>query len=128
MTQQETHEPDEPINWPHGHVGVDSPAADSDKAKRLRLEEVAVTITDDDADECMMITLGGHDHYLHSTTTRELSNMLLPYALADRPVSVTIHGVNHELNGKASRSLSDNLHRRLDEWNRDHGLPWLPRV
>lgn len=87
-----------------------------------------MTITDADADECMMITLGGHDHYLHSTTTRELSDMLIPFALTDRAAAVTIHGVTHVLNSKASRSLSIRPQQRLEEWNRDHGLPWLPSV
>jgi hypothetical protein len=128
MTQRETHEPDEPINWPHGHVGVSTPSPDADKSERVWLQDVAVTITDADEDECMMITLGDHDHYLHSTTTRELSEMLIPFAFTDRTAAVTIHGVTHHLNSKASRSLSILLQQRLEEWNREHGLPWLPRV
>jgi hypothetical protein len=53
----ETHEPQIPRNWPHGHVGVE--------------------LTGDDQGECIEITVHGVKHYLHSTTARELSNMLL---------------------------------------------------
>lgn len=53
---QETHEPAVPRNWPEGHV--------------------AVTLTGDDQDECIEVTVHGVRHYLHSTTARELSNML----------------------------------------------------
>ena len=52
----ETHEPTTPQNWPHGHVGV--------------------SITDPEADECIAVTVHGVKHYLHSTTARELTNML----------------------------------------------------
>ena len=52
----ETHEPLLPINWPDGHVGV------------------AITAPDDD--ECIEVTIHGVRHYLHSTTARELANML----------------------------------------------------
>lgn len=128
MTQLETHEPDEPINWPHGHVGVSTPSAEEAKSQRLRLQDVDVTITDPDADECMMVTLGGHDHYPHTTTTRELSDMLVPFGSSERAAAVTIYGVTHVLNSKASRSLSLRLQQRIDEWNPDRGLPWLPNV
>ncbi len=53
----ETHEPEVPQNWPYGHVGVQ--------------------LTDDDEDECIEVTIHGVKHYLHSTTARELSNMLV---------------------------------------------------
>lgn len=53
----ETHEPHTPRNWPHGHVGVE--------------------LTGDDQGECIEVTVHGVKHYLHSTTARELSNMLL---------------------------------------------------
>ena len=56
MHTNETHEPDVPQNWPHGHVGVE--------------------LTDDDQDECIAVTVHGVTHFLHSTTARELSNML----------------------------------------------------
>ncbi|MFJ6003949.1 hypothetical protein [Arthrobacter sp. NPDC092385] len=52
----ETHEPDVPQNWPHGHVGV--------------------TLTDDDQDECIEVTIHGVRHYLHSSTAQKLSTML----------------------------------------------------
>lgn len=53
----ETHEPSVPRNWPDGHVGV--------------------AITDPDDDECIAVTVHGVQHYLHATTARELSNMLI---------------------------------------------------
>lgn len=53
---RETHEPDQPIDWPHGHVGVD--------------------LTPDDVGECVLVTIHGVQHYLHSTTARELNTML----------------------------------------------------
>ncbi|MFB2554903.1 hypothetical protein [Herbiconiux liangxiaofengii] len=51
-----THEPMIPTNWPYGHVGV--------------------AITDPSDDECIEVTIHGVRHYLHSSTARELSNML----------------------------------------------------
>lgn len=53
----ETHEPAIPQNWPDGHVHVD--------------------LTDDSQHECLQITIHGVDHYLHASTARELSTMLL---------------------------------------------------
>jgi hypothetical protein len=53
---RETHEPTVPENWPDGHV--------------------AVTLTGDDVGECIEVTIHGVKHYLHSTTARELTNML----------------------------------------------------
>jgi hypothetical protein len=53
----ETFEPEIPQNWPEGHVGV--------------------ALTDNDVDECIAVTIHGTRHYLHSSTARELSNMLL---------------------------------------------------
>jgi hypothetical protein len=55
--KSETREPKQPRNWPYGHVAVD--------------------LTGSDSEECFLVTVHGVDHYLHSTTTRELSNMLL---------------------------------------------------
>lgn len=52
-----THEPAVPQNWPEGHVSV--------------------ALTDADQDECLEITIHGVKHYLHSTTARELNNMLI---------------------------------------------------
>lgn len=54
---RETHEPAVPINWTEGHVSVD--------------------LTADEVDECIEVSIHGVRHYLHSTTARELSNMLL---------------------------------------------------
>jgi hypothetical protein len=48
----ETHEPPVPVNWPQGHVSAE--------------------ITDDDDDECIVVTVHGVRHYLHATTAREL--------------------------------------------------------
>lgn len=124
MTTKETHEPDIPINWPLGHVAVDTEPNGADSSVRLRLNEVGVTITDLDDDECMMIRLGDYSHYLHSTTTRALSNMIRAHG--DRAAAITIHGVSHTLNRMAVRALSQQLQTRLDEWNRGPiglGLP-----
>lgn len=52
-----THEPAIPLNWPDGHV--------------------AVVMTGEEQLECIEVTIHGVKHYLHSTTARELSNMLL---------------------------------------------------
>jgi hypothetical protein len=54
---KETHEPPVPQNWPDG--------------------QVAVTLTGDDEAECIEVTIHGVRHFLHSTTARELSNMLV---------------------------------------------------
>lgn len=124
MTTQETHEPDIPINWPHGHVAVTDEPDGADARDRLRLRDVEVTITDPDDDECMMIRLGGHQHYLHSTTTRALSNMV--NAHGERAAAVTVHGITHTLNATAARSLGQLLQKRLSEWNavaRKSGVP-----
>ena len=51
-----THEPEVPNNWPDGHVGV--------------------ALTGNDQGECIEVTIHGVRHYLHSTTARELGNML----------------------------------------------------
>lgn len=49
----ETHEPESPLpGWPRSHV-------DSE-------------LTDWDTDECVVVTIHGVQHYLHSTTAREL--------------------------------------------------------
>ncbi len=53
----ETHEPRIPQNWPEGHVSV--------------------ALTEDEWDECIEVTIHGVRHFLHSTTARQLSNMLL---------------------------------------------------
>ncbi len=51
-----THEPSELRNWPDGHVRV--------------------ALTGDELGECIEVTIHGVRHYLHSSTARELSNML----------------------------------------------------
>jgi hypothetical protein len=53
---RETHEPETPQNWPEGHVSV--------------------ALTRDEIGECIEVTIHGVKHYLHSTTARELANML----------------------------------------------------
>ena len=119
----ETHEPDEPVDWPHGSVAESAAPAGSAANNRLRLADVSVTITDPDDDECILIRLGDHQHYLHSSTTREFSNMLLAHG--DRAATITVHTVTHTLNQKALRALSQQLRWRLDEWNREarkHGF------
>jgi hypothetical protein len=51
-----THEPDAPINWPHGHVQVE--------------------LTNPAQSECVRVWIHGHVHFLHATTARELAKML----------------------------------------------------
>lgn len=80
------------------------------------MDNVGVEITGDTAGECIAITLGDTRHFLHSTTARELTNMLL--ALSGPPVTITIHDVNHSAGGAAARTLSKALSARLKEWNR----------
>ncbi|WP_157071361.1 hypothetical protein [Curtobacterium ammoniigenes] len=36
-----------------------------------------MALTGDDKDECIEVTIHGVRHFLHSTTARELSNMLI---------------------------------------------------
>jgi hypothetical protein len=112
----ETHEPEEPTNWPHGHVGVTRANAMGNKSDWLTMDNVGVELTDDTAGECIAITLADTRHFLHSTTARELSNMLL--GLNGPPVTITIHDVNHSAGGAAARTLSKALNARLKEWNR----------
>lgn len=52
----ETHEPDEPQNWPGGHVSVE--------------------ITDARSLECFAVTIHGVVHYLHATTAQALHEAL----------------------------------------------------
>lgn len=75
-----------------------------------------MTITDATAGECIAIDLADTRHFLHSTTARELSSMLL--ALNGLPVTITIHGVDHSAVGVAARTLSKSLLARISEWNR----------
>lgn len=73
-------------------------------------------LTDDTANECIAINAASTRHFLHSTTARELSNMLL--ALNGLPVTITVHGVDHIAGGAAARTLSKALLARINEWNR----------
>lgn len=52
----ETREPEEPRNWPHGHVDVD--------------------LTGDEAAECIAVTIHDVRHYLHSSTAQALLDRL----------------------------------------------------
>jgi hypothetical protein len=112
----ETHEPEDPVNWPHGHVSVTRMDAMGRQRRQLALEDVSVSITDAAASECIAIVLGNTRHFLHSATARELSNMLL--GLNGLPVTITIHGVDHSAGGAAARTLSKTLLTRINEWNR----------
>lgn len=118
----ETHEPEEPINWPHGHVAVARANIKGGKTGWLTVDSVGVELTDDDDDECIAVTLADTRHLLHSTTARELSNMLL--ALNGLPVTITIHDVNHSAGGATARTLNKALIARLNEWNQKPGVPW----
>lgn len=54
---RETHEPPMPLpGWPESHVSAE--------------------LTDADQDECVVVTIHGVKHYVHSTTARELQLML----------------------------------------------------
>jgi len=74
----ETHEPDVPSNWPEGHVSS--------------------RMTGDEAEECICVTIHGVDHYLHSTTARELhrsvGRTLYEWNKATRR-ELKKHGVKH---------------------------------
>ncbi|MDR7188155.1 phage-related baseplate assembly protein [Microbacterium sp. BE35] len=89
------------------------------------MAEIDVQLTDLDDDECIVVLLAGHRHYLHSTTARALSDKLL--AQEGHAVAITIHDVTHTAGRNASRALRQNLQRRLAEWNSTHaarlGLP-----
>lgn len=111
----ETHEPAEPINWPDGHVSVTRSSPRAEQEDGLTMENVNVTLTDDTAGECMAVSLASTRHFLHSSTARELSNMLL--ALNGLPVVITVHGVTHNLGGATARTLSRALLTRINEWN-----------
>jgi hypothetical protein len=53
----ETHEPEEPMNWPEGHV-------------------TSRFVDSTDVPECICVTVHGVEHYLHATTARELVRWL----------------------------------------------------
>ncbi len=52
----ETHEPDEPVDWPDGHVRVD--------------------LTGREQSECIVVTIHNVRHHLHSTTAQALNDRL----------------------------------------------------
>ncbi len=114
--ENETHEPAEAVDWPHGHVAVTRMNAKGQQHQQLTTADVAVTLTDATAEECIAIDLAETRHFLHSSTARELSNMLLD--LNGLPVTITIHGVEHSAGGAAARTLSKALLTRINEWNR----------
>ena len=118
MSIEETHEPSEPINWPDGHVSVVREPKAVSSLDRVKLAEIAVSMTGMDEDECIVVGLAGHRHFLHSTTARALSDKLVKQY--GRAVEVTIHGVRHRLGEKASRAFQQALQRRLAEWNKMH--------
>lgn len=113
--ENETHEPEVPDNWPHGHVAV-TRMNSAGQQGQLMVGDIDVTITDATASECIAVDLADTRHFLHSTTARELSNMLLE--LNGLPVTITIHGVEHRAGGAAARTLSKTLLARINEWNR----------
>lgn len=55
-TVSETHEPTEPIDWPDGHVRVE--------------------LTGPELSECIVVTIHGVQHHLHSTTAQALNDRL----------------------------------------------------
>lgn len=124
-TPAETHEPAVSTNWPHGHVAVTRAERDGTSADLLT-SNVAVTLTDDTEDECLALDLGDTRHFLHSSTARELSNMLL--ALNGQPVRITVHGVEHRAGGAAARTLNKELMAKIKEWNRTAVAAGMPPV
>lgn len=121
----ETHEPTVPTSWPHGHVSVTRAERDG-TPDDLLTSNVAVTLTDDTEDECLALDMGDTRHFLHSSTARELSNMLL--ALNGQPVSITVHGVEHRAGGAAARTLNKELMTKIKEWNRTAIAVGMPPV
>lgn len=112
--ENETHEPEIPVDWPHGHVAV-ARMNSARHQNQLTTDDVDVVLTDATASECIAIDLAGTRHFLHSTTARELSNMLLD--VNGLPVTITIHGVEHSAGGAVARTLSKILLTRINQWN-----------
>lgn len=81
----------------------------------MKLAETGVSLTGDDEIECIRVTLADYEHFLHSSTARELGNQL---AAHNGAVSITIHDVTHTVGANASRALRKTLERRLTEWNK----------
>ena len=115
MSARETHEPDVPINWPTGHVLVEREPRRADRSKRVQPTDIRVTITEPEANECILVSLAGYDHFLHSTTARALDDQLR--VNDGHPVSITIHGVTQTAGLTASTALRQALEGRLTEWN-----------
>ncbi len=124
-TPAETHEPDVPTNWPHGHVAVSRAERDGTPIDLLT-SNIAVTLTDGTEDECLALDMAGTRHFLHSSTARELSNMLL--ALNGQPVRITVHGVEHRAGGAAARTLNKELMTKIKEWNWTAAAAGMPPV
>jgi hypothetical protein len=116
MTIEETHEPNEPINWPDGHVSVVREPQGATSPERVKLAQISVSMTELDEDECIVVGLADHRHFLHSTTARALSDKLATQN--GRAVEITIHGVRHRLGEKATKAFQQVLQRRLAEWNK----------
>lgn len=117
MPQHETHEPVVPSpTWPEGHVAVEREPHGASSGDRVKLAETGVSLTGDDEVECIRVTLADYEHFLHSSTARELGNQLAAHE--GRAVSITIHDVTHKAGANASRALRQTLERRLTEWNK----------
>ncbi|MFF2053707.1 hypothetical protein ACFVU2_19040 [Leifsonia sp. NPDC058194] len=82
----------------------------------MKLSQTGVSLTGDDEIECIRVTLANYEHFLHSSTARELGNQLAAHD--GRAVSITIHDVTHTAGANASRALRQTLQRRLTEWNK----------
>ena len=78
-----THEPAVPINWPDGHIGVEQ--------------------TGDDEGECIVVTIHGTRHYLHSTTAQALSQKL-EEQIVDWDEHAKANGAIGVLPGRSARS------------------------
>lgn len=122
--ENETHEPEVPVNWPHGHVAVTRMNSAGTEGQLMTVD-IDVTITDATAGECIAIDLAETRHFLHSTTARELSMLR---ELNGLPVAITIHGVEHRAGGAAARTLSKTLLARINEWNRTARAEGAPGV
>lgn len=123
----QTHEPAVPVNWPDGHVSVARDSTPSDARDRLRLGDIRVALTGADDLECVMVSMGECQHFLHSTTARALADKLA--ANVGRAVTITIHNTEHSAGRNAAHALEESLKRRLSEWNRIHeGTPGWAQV
>lgn len=105
------------MDWPGGHVSVVPDKSAPTRPERLRLADIQVLLTDESDEECVVVLLGGHRHYLHSTTARVLSDELLRI---ERSATITIHQVKHSAGRNVTSALGKAIQRRLAEWNRIH--------